>query len=87
MGPPVPGSVTRMERGRWQGEPGLYIERWRADRIETAEKRKDWIFVLDFAESMAETVMAQQKRTKTVTGTEQGTRVHWPVLFILANIA
>ena len=25
VGSPVPGSVIRMERGRWQGEPGLYI--------------------------------------------------------------
>ena len=52
-----------------------------------AEERKDWIFVLDLAESMAETIMAQQKKIKTVTWTEQPTRVHWPVLFILANMA
>ena len=26
LGPPVPGSVIRMERGPWQGEPGLYME-------------------------------------------------------------
>ena len=25
-GPPVPGGVMRMKRGRWQGEPGLCIE-------------------------------------------------------------
>ena len=25
VGQPVPGSVIRMERGRWHGEPGLYI--------------------------------------------------------------
>ena len=36
---------------------------------------------------MAETVMAQQKKIKVVTWTEQATRVHWPVLFILANVA
>ena len=41
----------------------------------------------DLAGSMAETVMAQQKKIKTVTWTEQATRVHWLVLFILANMA
>ena len=43
-----------------------------ADRIERAGERKDWIFVLDLAESMAETIMAQQKKIKTVTWTGQG---------------
>ena len=37
--------------------------------------------------STAGTVMAQQKKIKTVTWTEQATRVHWSVLFILANMA
>ena len=63
------------------------VHRLRADRIEMAEERKDWIFVLDLAESIAETIMTQQKKIKTVTWTEQATRVHWPVLFILANTA
>ena len=31
--------------------------------------------------------MTQQKKIKTVTWTEQATRDHWPVLFILANMA
>ena len=64
-----------------------FVHRRRADRIGMAEERKDWIFVLDLAESMAETIMTQQKKIKTVTWTEQATRVHWPVLFILANMA
>ena len=86
VGPPVPGSVIRMERGRWQGKPGLYIEGVQTETV-MAEERKDWIFVLDLAESMAETTVTQQKKIKTVTWTEQATRVHWPVLFILANMA
>ena len=64
-----------------------FVHRTRADRIEMAEERKDWIFVLDLDENMAETIMTQQKKIKTVTWTEQATRVHWPVLFILANMA
>ena len=43
--------------------------------------------MLDLAESMAETIMTQQKKIKTVTWTEQAARVHWPALFILANMA
>ena len=43
--------------------------------------------MLDLAESMAETIMNQRKKIKTVTKTEQATRVHWPVMFILANMA
>ena len=46
-----------------------FVHRRRADRIETAEERKDWIFVLDLAESMAESVMVQRKKIKTVTWT------------------
>ena len=57
-----------------------FVHRRRAERIETAEERQDWIFVLDFAESMAETIMTQRKKIKTVTWTGQ-------VLFILANMA
>ena len=36
---------------------------------------------------MAETIMTQRKKIKTVTWTEHGTHVHWPVLFILGNVA
>ena len=64
-----------------------FVHRRRADRIQIAEERKDWILVLDLAEGMAETMMSHQKKIKTVTWTEQATRVHWPVLFILANMA
>ena len=64
-----------------------FVHRRRADRIEKAEEREDWIFVLDLAESMAETIMTQQKSIKTVTWTEQATRVHSLVLFILSNMA
>ena len=46
-----------------------FVHRRRADRIETAEERKDCIFVLDLAESMAETIMVQRKKIKTVTWT------------------
>ena len=42
------------------------VERGRADRIGTAEEREDWIFVLDLAESMAETLMTQRRKIKTV---------------------
>ena len=41
----------------------------------------------DLAECMAGTVMSQRKKIKTVTWTHQATRFHWPVLFILANMA
>ena len=64
-----------------------FVHRSRADRIGTAEEREDWIFVLDLAESMAETLMTQRRKIKTVTCAEQVTRVHWPVQFILANMA
>ena len=46
-----------------------------------SEERRDWIFVLDFAESMAETIMTEQKiktslqhlRKRTVTWADQAT--------------
>ena len=83
--PLVLGSVIRMELGRWHGKPGLYIESVQTES-RWLEERKDWIFVLELAESVAETITTQQMKM-TVTWTEQATRVHWTVLFILAIMA
>ena len=59
-----------------------FVHRRRADRIKRAEERKVWIFVLDFAVSVAETVMAQQKKIKTVTlGLVRGGLSHVLIFF------
>ena len=69
VGTPVLRSVIRMDGARSVARRVRFVHRRRTDRIETAEERKDWIFVLDVAESMAETVMVQRKKIKTVTWT------------------